>query len=111
MLGDTKYGNEKRSGGTFMRGKIDKGGTLHIKRSRASREIRVQCPLGHAYCNDSCALFGEPDYNGKYMHIDSNGDPEELSLSATLTLCHKTLEFFCLVDERCYGEIRKVSGG
>jgi hypothetical protein len=74
----------------MMKGKIDNSGALWIDRGS---EIKKQfCPfwqrdkigLSHQ-CNDYCPLFGEPSLIGSLY---------------TISLCHKTLHFEELTDER-----------
>jgi hypothetical protein len=81
-----------------MKGKISADGFLFIK--RACKEGKSLCPFsgsegGHeddfGHCGDWCPLFGEPT-----LHYAD----EIHGYTTYLMLCHRTLEFDELIDER-----------
>lgn len=83
-----------------MDGKIDAKGVLQINRAGT---MKMQgCPygdFGFGVCCDECPLFGEPE--PEYSpEVDDDDGMHERTGGVLLTLCHKTLVFDSLVDER-----------
>jgi len=71
-----------------MKAKIYKNGNLLIE--RAGEFEKMLCPFeAEGYCGHWCPLFGEP-------YEDTTLGGKMISLS----LCHKTLNFSELIDER-----------
>ena len=70
-----------------MDGKIDKNGTLWIKRK--SEYVPAYCPYfkGDCVCGCSCVMFSEPNYRNDTDMAD-------------ISLCQKTIIFVHLIDER-----------
>jgi hypothetical protein len=70
-----------------MKGKISIAGSLFIERNGIMK--LVFCPfMTEGGCNDACALFEEPLYGA------------DITGKVMLNLCHKTLYFCSLKDER-----------
>ena len=73
-----------------MKGKIDTDGILFIERKQKNDEPFYSdqlCPFGRGNCGDWCPLFGEPERSFAGRGVK-------------LQLCHRTLEFEELEDER-----------
>ena len=84
-----------------MDGKIDNEGYLWILRGKQGKP--QDCPFDTSdsarACGDWCPLFGEPE--PEYSpEVDDDDGMHEQTGGVLLTLCHKTLVFDTLVDER-----------
>ncbi len=71
-----------------MRGKINKNGCLEIERAGVMKEQFCPERIG-GFCGDNCPLFCEPEEieNSKFGKYE-------------LALCHQTLYFNELIDQR-----------
>ena len=89
-----------------MKGNIDEKGRLWVDRAGVMK--MQQCPhvslaQERAYCSDCCPLFGEPrDESGEDILLNALREACKMSpISFTrIELCHKTLIFDQLTDER-----------
>jgi hypothetical protein len=84
-----------------MKGKIDKKGHLWIERGGKMKEKYCMYNSLGDNCADYCPLFGEPeehddeDWNPTTERYEPNGKKY-----VKITLCHRTLVFNELTDER-----------
>ena len=90
-----------------MNGKIDNEGYLWILRGKQGKPQK--CPMTslgvdhstyNRFCGDWCPLFGEPEPDTDPI-FEKNGETTFKPNGKTvLSLCHQTLTFDVLVDDR-----------
>lgn len=84
-----------------MDGKIDNDGYICIKRGKFLG--RQFCPFresGRQPCGDWCPLFGEPEPDTDPIFEKNGATTFKPNGKTVLSLCHQTLTFDVLVDER-----------